>query len=52
MPKKSGFTIREILVVVVVISVGLLSVVVVLTNGMRYVQKIRQKVIALNIARE
>jgi len=37
---------------VVVISVGLLSVVVVLTNGMHYVQKTRQKVIALNLARE
>lgn len=46
------FTIREILVIIVVISVGLLSVVVVLTNGMNYVQKTRQKVIALNLARE
>ena len=43
---------REILVIVVVISVGLLSVLVVLTNGMRYVQKTRQKVVAINIARE
>ena len=49
---KRWFTIREILVIIVVISVGLLSVVVVLTNGMRYVQKTRQKVIALNLARE
>lgn len=49
---KGGFTIREILVIIVVISVGLLSVVVVLTNGMRYVQRTRQKVVALNIARE
>ena len=46
------FTIWEILVIIVVISVGLLSVVVVLTNGMKYVQKTRQKVIALNLARE
>ena len=51
-PKKSGFTIREILIIIVVISVGLLSVVVVLTNGMQYVQKTRQKVIALDLARE
>lgn len=49
---KRWFTIREILVIIVVISVGLLSVVVVLTNGMRYVQKTRQKVVALNLARE
>lgn len=46
------FTIREILLIIVIISVGLLSVVVVLTNGMKYVQKTRQKVIALNLARE
>lgn len=51
-PRKSGFTIREILVIIVVISVGLLSVVVVLTNGMKYVQKTRQRVVALNLARE
>ena len=50
--RRPGFTIWEILIIVVVISVGLLSVVVVLTNGMRYVQKIRQKVVALNLARE
>jgi type II secretory pathway pseudopilin PulG len=50
--RKYGFTIREILIIIVVISVGLLSVVVVLTDGMRYVQRTRQKVIALNLARE
>lgn len=50
--KKSGFTIREILIIIVIISIGLMSVVVVLTNGMKYVQKTRQKVIALNLARE
>jgi len=49
---KQGFTIREVLVIIVIVSVGLLSVVVVLTNGMKYVQKTRQKVIALNLARE
>ncbi|MEI6773299.1 MAG: hypothetical protein WCL18_00235 [bacterium] len=50
--RKSGFTIREVLVIIVIISVGLLSVVVVLTDGMKYVQKTRQKVIAINLARE
>ncbi len=49
---RQGFTIREILVIIVIVSVGLLSVVVVLTNGMNYVQKTRQKIIALNLARE
>lgn len=48
----SGFTIREVLIVIVVISVGLLSVVVVLNDGMKYIQKTRQKVIAINLARE
>ena len=51
-PKKSAFTIREILVIIVVVSVGLLSVLVVLSDGMKYVQKTRQKVVALNLARE
>ena len=50
--RKSGFTLREILIIIVVISVGLLSVLVVLTDGMKYVQKTRQKVVALNLARE
>lgn len=50
--RKAGFTIREILIVIIVISVGLLSVVVALTNGMKYIQKTRQKVVALNLARE
>lgn len=49
---KKGFTLREILIIIVVISVGLLSVIVVLTDGMKYVQKTRQRVIALNLARE
>lgn len=49
---KRWFTIWEILVIIVIVSVGLLSVVVVLTNGMKYVQKTRQKVVALNLARE
>jgi len=50
--KRSWFTLREILVVVVIVSIWLLSVVVVLTNGMKYIQKTRQKVVALNLARE
>ena len=50
--RKLGFTIREILIIIVVVSIWLLSVVVVLTDGMKYVQKTRQRVIALNLARE
>lgn len=50
--RKSAFTMREVLIIIVVISVGLLSVLVVLTDGMKYVEKTRQKVVALNLARE
>lgn len=50
--KKSGFTLWEVLIIIVVISVGLLSVIVVLTDGMKYIQKTRQKIIAINLARE
>lgn len=50
--KKSAFTLREVLVVVVVISIWLMSVIVVLTNGNKYIQRTRQKVIAINLARE
>jgi Tfp pilus assembly protein PilV len=48
----SGFTIREVLLVVIIISVGLMAVIVTLTNGIKYVQKTRQRVIAINLARE
>ncbi len=49
---KRWFTLREILLVVIVVSVGLMSVIVALTNGIKYVQKTRQRVIAINLARE
>lgn len=46
------FTLREILIIIVVISVGLLAIVSLLTYGINFVQKSRQKVIAINLARE
>lgn len=46
------FTLWEILVVVVVISIGLLSIVSLLTYSLNFVQKSRQRVIAINLARE
>ncbi len=49
---KAGFTLREVIIVIVILSVGLLSTVVILNNGVHYVQKTRQRVIALNLARE
>lgn len=51
-PRKSGFTLREVLIVVVVVSIGLVSVIVALSNGSRYLQRTMQKVIAINLARE
>lgn len=38
--------------IIVVISVGLLSVVFALSRGMQYVQHTRQKMLALDLARE
>lgn len=50
--RKKGFTIWEILIVIVVVSVGLMSVISILTYAFGFVQKSRQKVIAINLARE
>jgi len=50
--RKRWFTLREILVIIIIISIGLLSIVSVLTYGINYVQKSRQKIIAVNLARE
>ncbi len=50
--RRRWFTLWEILVIVVVISVGLMSIISLLTYGINFVQKSRQRVIALNLARE
>jgi len=50
--RKKGFTIWEILIVIVVISVGLIAVISILTHAFDYVQKSRQRIIAINLARE
>lgn len=47
-----GFTLWEILLIIVVISIGLLAIVSLLTYGINFVQKSREKVIAINLARE
>ena len=49
---KRWFTLWEILVIVIVISVGILSIISLLTYGINFIQKSRQKVIAINLARE
>lgn len=50
--RKRGFTLWEILIIVIVISVGLLAIISLLTYGINYVQKSRQKIISINLARE
>lgn len=50
--RKRGFTLWEILVIVVVISVWMMSIISLLTYGLSYVQKSRQRIIAINLARE
>lgn len=49
---RKSFTIIEILIIIWVLSVGLLSILIVLRRGFSYVQESRQKIIALNLARE
>jgi type II secretory pathway pseudopilin PulG len=50
--KKTGFTIIEMLLMVVIIGVSLAAIIVTLNNGMTYIQKTREKTIAINLARE
>lgn len=49
---KKSFTIVEVLIIIWVLSVGLLSILSVLRRGFSYVQESRQKIIALDLARE
>ena len=49
---KKSFTIIEILIIMGVLSVGLLSIITVMTRWFTYVQQSRQRVLALNLARE
>jgi len=50
--KKYGFTILEVLLMVIVIGVSLSAIIVSLNNGMSFMQKTREKTIAINLARE
>jgi len=50
--RKKGFTLLEILVIVIVISVGLMAIISLLTYSLNYVQKSRQRIISINLARE
>lgn len=50
--RKRGFTLVEMLIIVFLLSVGLSGIILAMTHGMSFVQKTRQKVIAVNLARE
>ncbi|MDD3263112.1 MAG: hypothetical protein PHR61_04700 [Candidatus Absconditabacteria bacterium] len=49
---KKGFTIMEVIVIVVLVGLGLITVIQALGNSNTYLQKTRQKIIAINLARE
>lgn len=49
---RSGFTILEVLLMVIVMGVSLAAIIVSLNNGMNFMQKTREKTIAINLARE
>lgn len=50
--KKSGFTLFEVIFMVIVVSVGIIWIVRVLNNGFAFLQKTRERTIAINLARE
>lgn len=49
---KSGFTILEVLLMIIIIGVSLTAIIISLNNGMSFMQKTREKTIAINLARE
>jgi Tfp pilus assembly protein PilE len=50
--KKIGFTLVEVIIIIAVVSIGIMTVIVALNNGNKYLQKSREKIIAINLARE
>jgi len=49
---RAGFTIIEVLLMIIIIGVSLSAIIVSLNNGMTFMQKTREKTIAINLARE
>lgn len=49
---KKGFTLFEILLMVIIIWVWIMAIVVALNNGLSFIQKTRERTIAINLARE
>jgi type II secretory pathway pseudopilin PulG len=50
--KKKGFTLVEVVLIIVIVSIGIVTVVTALNSGNKYLQRSREKIIAINLARE
>lgn len=51
-PQKKWFTLMEILIIIIIVSVGIVTVILALNGWNTYLQKSREKIIATNLARE
>jgi Tfp pilus assembly protein PilV len=49
---RRGFTMIELLLIVFLLAVGMTSLILAMNYGMGFVQKTRQKIVAVNLARE
>ncbi len=52
MKKKVGFTLIEVIIVLIILSTGIITAVEVIRYGLNFMDKTRKKVIAINLARE
>lgn len=50
--KKKWFTLVEVVLIIVIVSIGIVTVVTALSSGNKYLQRSREKIIAINLARE
>lgn len=50
--KAGGFTVIEMLLTIVILGVSLAAIIAALNNGMSFIQKTRERTIAINLARE
>ncbi len=50
--KRKWFTLVEVIIIITIVSIGIITVITALTNWNKYLQKSREKIIAINLARE
>lgn len=50
--KKKWFTLVEVVLIIVIVSIGMMTVITALSSGNKYLQRSREKIIAINLARE